>query len=513
VPQRPTNAQTVARNSFWFGIEIVSSIAAATVISILVARIIGPARLGSYNYVMLMTNITAGIGSSGLAQTTRKFMAEYLNQGEKGIARCIYEAALKIQVVIAASAVALGIGVVMLLGDPANRLVSSLLVLSIFPRLMVAIPSQANNAAEAMKRNTGPALVGSSVTIGTTAASLMLGWDLIGLSSALLAGSMTELAIKYTAVRSWLGDVPRQPISPDLRKRMVTFSGQGVVLMLLNIVVWDRSDLIVLRWMNSDIRQVTFFATSFGLVERLALLPETALGSALGNTIMARFGADKDSVKRVAMVGTKYGLLLAVPLLVGMACISDPFIRLAYGTAYLPMIPVLTVSCLMVLPRMLKNGATPLLQTAERQSYLIWFGCIFGALDIGLDFLLTPHYGALGAAVSNGIAQVAASLATVFYAWRHFKLDLRLGEFARIFVAGLGMGAAAFGVTRVTSGLPGLLTAILTGAIAWPLFLRLTGSITAEDRDRLQSLIATLPAVARPAAWRCLNLMSRSASG
>src|SRR5262249_30205904 len=152
----------------WFGLELLCSIFASLLVAILVARIIGPARLGPYNYVMLLTNVTTSIGSSGLAITARKFMAEYLNRQEVGVAASIYEHTLKVQSLIAAGATVAGMAAVVFLGTPGQRTVSAFVVLSMIPRIVGAVPSQANSAAELMKRNTGPALIGSLVTISLT---------------------------------------------------------------------------------------------------------------------------------------------------------------------------------------------------------------------------------------------------------------------------------------------------------------------------------------------------------
>jgi O-antigen/teichoic acid export membrane protein len=259
--------------------------------------------------------------------------------------------------------------------------------------------------------------------------------------------------------------------------------------------------------MNSDIRQVTFFGTSYGLVDRIVTLA-SALCVSFASTMMAQFGVNKERVNQLAVLGAKYILLLTLPVLLGVACISGPFIRLAYGKAYWPMIPVLAITALMAIPKLLTTGTTPLLQTTERQAFLIWLGCVCGALDIGLDFLLTPHYGAVGATVANGIAQAAAAFAALTYARRLLGLDMRVGEFARIAVSGVGMGAIVLLVSRMTGGLPGLILAVVTGAAVWLGMLRLTRAITPDDRDRLLHVVRLLPSRLQPGMRRCVAVLA-----
>ena len=86
------NTRTIARNSFWNAVEVFSGMAATVLTTIAVARIIGKdvtgqARLGSYQYIVTLTSFTLTVGTLGLPATTRKYMAEYLNCGEPGVAR------------------------------------------------------------------------------------------------------------------------------------------------------------------------------------------------------------------------------------------------------------------------------------------------------------------------------------------------------------------------------------------------------------------------------------------
>src|ERR1700757_1614238 len=47
---RPARRSTVMRNSFWFGLEMVLDVLLGTALSIAVARVIGPSRLGQFVY-------------------------------------------------------------------------------------------------------------------------------------------------------------------------------------------------------------------------------------------------------------------------------------------------------------------------------------------------------------------------------------------------------------------------------------------------------------------------------
>ena len=103
VPQGSSdNTRIIARNSLWYGLEIFFSLVVTFCTSVAVARVLGPTKLSHFQYMVWLTNITIAVGAFGLPITTRKYMAEYLNRDEAGVARSIYLATLKIQALIAA---------------------------------------------------------------------------------------------------------------------------------------------------------------------------------------------------------------------------------------------------------------------------------------------------------------------------------------------------------------------------------------------------------------------------
>ena len=516
------NTGTIARNAFWNGVEAVSTLLTVFLTSVVVARVVGKdavnqARLGYYNYISWLTNVTILLGSFGLSGTAGKYMAEYLNRGEAGVARATYLITLKLQTYLALGVIALALGALVWLGAPGFFLPSMLLILAIGPRLVATVPSNANNASEVLRRNTGPAVAGALTAVTITVAALLLayrhdrarggnpsGWDLIGLAIAVLAGSALECGWKLRTVEKWLGGIASVRITPELKKRMFAYSGRGLLLLLLNIVVWDRSDIVILQMLNPDRRQLLFFSVSFSLAERFLLIPGVFCAS-LAATILAQYGRDQDRLKEMTVDGARYALLLSLPLFLGMACISKPLVLLVYGKPYWPMITTLEIVALMAIPKALISPPTMMLQAAERQVFLIVWGCMCGAVDFGLDFLLVRKYGANGAAFANGTAQALAAAGIWIYVWRVNRLDLKLRDFGRILACGLIMAAAAFGITRLIPGAIGMFGAIAVSVPLWFVSLRVTKALKPQDTGRFLAISKRVPARLRP---RCTQLIA-----
>jgi len=491
------NSQTIARNSFWYGLELLYGLLAAFLVGIVVARIIGPQRLGPYNYILWLTNVTATAGAFGLPMTTRKYMAEYLNRAESGVARSIYRTTLRVQMWIAAAVTAIAVLLVYTVANPEQRLFSLLLALNMAPRMVGFIPSQANNAAEVMRRNTVPSLLGGILVAALTLFSLWRGWDLPGIALAGLAGTSLETVLKLYSVKTWLPDTVPRRIPSGLAKQMFLYSWQGLILMLLNIVVWDRSDVIFLKALNSDIRQITFFTMAFNWTERVLLLPSAFVNS-MGATLMAQYGRGAERLRPLTVEGTRYVLLIALPLLAGLACVTGRVVPLILGEPYRLMIPVLTIVTVMAIPKALIAPPMLLLQTTENQGFLVIWLAICGAIDMSLDLLLVPRYGAVGAALANGTAQTIAALGVWLRAHQLFRLDLRLSTFARIALCGLGMSATTVIIRRAIPSYLGLAVSIVSGALVWFALLRWTGALDQRDGQRFLDIGRALPSGVRP---------------
>ena len=482
-PKDSSTTQTVARNSFWYGLETAFGIVTAFATSIAMARILGPQKLGYFNYVMWLANVSGLIGSLGIPLATRKYIAEYLGRGQTGFVRSLVYTGLGLQTALAAAITVTALVLVYTVSDPSQRHISAFQVASTLPSMMLAIPSQANLAAENMKANVAGSLVGQSLYIVFVAVSLWTGWDLFGIAVGIFVYRSVELLVRLLPVIGWVRQMPSAPLPTELRRKLATFSLQGTVLMLLNVIVWDRSDLVFLKMFGKDIGQVTFYAVSFNLVERALTIPQT-FATAIGASLMAQYGRDERRLPQMVATSAKYILMCSIPLLLGMTALSGAVIQTLYGAQYEPAIPVLAVASTLAIARSLHLPGTQLMQATERQGFLVWWGCTCAGLNIALDLLLIPRYQATGAAAANGLAQAIAVAGVWVRAWRIFRLPLPAGAILRVAIAGVVMSLTVRQVVGVLGGWMALPAGVLAGAAVFVTMLRLTRAFDEEDRNR-----------------------------
>lgn len=502
-----SNAHVVGRNFIFMGLEVVITIVCTLLTTIVIARVIGPTRLGYFNLVLWLTTITCSVGSLGIPLTTFKYMGEFLGGGQKELARAVFFFNLWAQTAIAAALTAISMIAVLTIVDPEYRVCSALLVLSMMPNMVTFVPSQANCAAEDAAINTRGTLAAAIVYTIAVAVSLLLGWNLNGIAAGVLIYRTAELIVKIVPVLQSMNTVRRVPLPMDIRKRMFSFSGLSTGLMILQIVIWDRSDIIFLKLLQPDIRQLAFFSVCFSVTERLMRVPQT-FANALSATQMAEYGRDKDRLFRMTSEASTYVLMGALPMLVGVACIGGPFVRVMYGSQYLAAIPVFIVVALFSIPKAVLTTAMTLLYSAEDLGYILKWGCVAALINVVIDVVLIPSHGAIGAAWANGIAQTFAALTIWGRVLLRYPVRINMPVLLRLAATTIAMAVVVLGIVAMPlSAVMKLSVAIPAGAIVFIITSRLFMVLQKDDRRRLLMLSASLPSRVGPSFARLVDFL------
>src|SRR5437879_9409714 len=89
--------QTIVRNTFWYGVVTAIGLVAGLLMSVVLARGLGPARMGDYSYLLwLMRTITA-VATLGYALATVRYTAEALAQDDRPRAGALLRLFIRLQ--------------------------------------------------------------------------------------------------------------------------------------------------------------------------------------------------------------------------------------------------------------------------------------------------------------------------------------------------------------------------------------------------------------------------------
>lgn len=183
-----------------------------------------------------------------------------------------------------------------------------------------------------------------------------------------------------------------------------------------------------------------------------------------------------------------------MPIGLGAAAITPAFVLL-YGPDFLPMAPVLSILLVGNIVGALASVSATVLHSADKQSFIVRLGFVAVVLNIGLDFVLIPRYGAVGAAVANSASQLVSGVVGISYSVRRLNLTFPLRSVARIALAALSAAAVA---GLISSWLGGLVLAIAAGILVYPVMLRAFAALDTGDRALLRQMHAYLPKQLEP---------------
>jgi len=508
-----SNTKTIARNTHWFGFETAVSFIITLSTSIAIARDMGPTKMGYITYVIWIASVVGNLGGMGIPTTTRKYMAEFLGGGDRGTARFIYCRTLLLQAGLAT--LATGGLVFWVLGDaaPEYKLPAVLVVLSIWPGMVNSISAQANVATEELSTNVPASVISILVYSILIAATVILHWGLVGYGASVLATRLVDFLVRlFPAMKRILAWDTKHIYPVGLNKRMTIFAWQSVASMIVSLIVWDRSEFILLKRYCPDIRQVSYYSVAFNMAERL-LVSSMIFGSATGATIFAQFGRDKSKLPGLTASSFRYLALTSTPLHLISAALAAPVLLVLYGSQYKDAALVVTLAPLLCMPKAFISPVLSLLQSTERQVYVISATVLAGIADMSVAWFLISSGGASGGAVGACIGSGTAQVMAVGMMWaigiHLYKIKLPWLLVAKVsLISVLASLAAHFIAVRLVP-----LAAILCGGSASLIvffgLLYLMRVLEPEDHDRFNVLTGMLPNPIAGVANKLLSFLTR----
>ena len=508
-------SRTIARNSGIGAIDIAIGTMSTLALSVMVARALGPTKLGYYNYLMWVSQISLVFANFGVPAAVGKYAAEYLGARDAGAAVAVIRAGYRYQFVTGVLVAVIGLAVTALAVSPEHRIYTALIVLSIPFAMLLGTTTSMNVAMEDFSANVIPSILSTLLNVVGVVLAIVFGWDINGIATAYLASRVADFSLRY-----WLGhrrfrahlrqtcpDVPDGPVPlpGEIHSRFIRFCWQATVLLALEIIVWNRSEVFFLR-LFCDIRQVAFYTLTFGIVRSAVKLTEP-LGSAMGASLMVEQGRDPARARRLAGHWVRLQTVLVMPITFGLAVIATPLLSVVYGVRYLPAAPVLFVAALLAATATLRNPAQRLIVASDRQDFLLKWGVVTAGLTLTLDLVGVRYGCALGAAYANGISQVVATIGL----WWFASTRLRAWVPRRALLLTVGSAAVAvtlaWSVSAWSSPLLRLASMVAIAAVLYPVFIRGLRVLEWEDRARFESLAGALPERFRSPFRSCVRLM------
>jgi O-antigen/teichoic acid export membrane protein len=483
---------SVVRGGAWQSSARVAGQVYTVVVSIVAARYLGPEGMGRLVFIVYVYTTLVAVLAAGLPIAVNRFTAELLGSGHPRAIRGIYDWARKLEALGASLGGGILVTVLLLGAEPAGAWLAAAVACS--ASVMQTIPNAILLGAQRWRHASAIGLVTGLAGASAKLMLLVAGHGISALLAVDAVVAIANLAVATLLVRRWLPERPPggdPPPPPDLGARTRRYALASTALVLLTLVVLQRSEVVFLQIFSDDV-QIALYSIPFSAVETLTLLPAT-LGIAAASAFATLFGAGAiDRMRDGFTRGTRLMLLVTIPLTAAAVTLGPDALRLAYGSEYDDAAPVLVVLVAVLPLASLMYLSTAVVQGFGRQRVpLITLG-IAAVVNITLDLLLIPRHAALGGAVANASSQVVAALLLVVYAHRLVgrpRWDAL--SLSRIGVASAAAGLVALVAVLSLSTLWGFVVgaAVFTAVIAGlGIVLRV---IPADDAQWLEHSIGT----------------------
>ncbi|MEO6969421.1 MAG: flippase, partial [Chthoniobacterales bacterium] len=393
-----TAGRTLLSNSAWSLLNQGARVGALALVTIALSRHFGPQRFGALAFGLAFVRIFAVIAAFGLDRILVRQFVE--TDGDSG---ATVRSAFFLKLVIACVSYLALIALVFLI-DPRDRLTFAIVLLAGGGLLFQAFDVfdfffQAQNRFRlAFFGRTLPIALSTALKIGAIVADapLLVFAALETVETALIA---IALFVVYRRYRS--APVTLEPVRPVVAKNLLR-EGLPLLLGSLAAMIYMRSDILMLGKMVS-FRAAGIYSAASQITEACALLP-MAFVPALFPVLLRwrKLGAEYyfRQFEKLFLGAALSGVAMAASL-----TIAAPFVvRLLYGPEYASAAGILVIhawSAIFLYVAIMQTGY----DITERLTWWTAIRTAAGAtVNVILNFVLIPRYGAIGSAVATLIS-------------------------------------------------------------------------------------------------------------
>lgn len=388
----------VVSNLVWAVGGKIVTLSGNLLVGILVARYLGPEKYGLMNYVISYVTIFQVFASLGLDSI--EIREESRSETNRDV---IMGTAFRLKL-IAAFATMLLIAATTFIAKV--DLYTQAMIMAYSLSIVFNTMSVARNYFTSIiwneyivKTEITRTLIGAGVKIGLLLMHASLTWFILAmLLDVLMLGSGYAISYnsKIAKVSMWRWD----------RKTAGYLLKESFPMMLSGtaVIIYTRINQVMIGFMlgNGDVGQFSI-ATSF--VDICIFVP-TILSQTISPVLVRTYEQDKEEYK--ARMHSFYSLTfwLCGLFAIFVSAISYPLIRYSYGTMYLAAVPVLQVLIIRMVGEALSQTSGQAIIIEKIQRYAVIRNVIGCVVCVGLNVLLIPRYGIMGAAVSSAITAV-----------------------------------------------------------------------------------------------------------
>jgi O-antigen/teichoic acid export membrane protein len=502
-----TTGRSVARGGVWLLFARFVPQLQVLIVSIVAAHYLGPDLMGRQSFISFVISAVVILATAGFPGGLNRFVAELQGARLGGVAHSLFWWTWRIEAGMAVLAAA-GIGLAVVAGaEPQAAWVFAALACAF--SVMQTVPAALLVGMQRWRNATIAGLTTGVLSVPATVAVLAAGGGVTGFFVVEALMVLFNLIWIGILGRNALVDLPpREEVPDSYRRDFLRFAGATTLFSVIELVVWKRSEFIFLAAYSTD-AQIALYSIAFAATNALTRMPEVITVVSMPAVATLAGAGQYDRINIGYWRGLRLLILVTPVIAVGAAALGPEVLEAVYGSDFAGVRPVFLIlmAPLMVMPLLSMTQAV--LYALGKLRFLIFVGLVATIVNVGLDLLLIPAFDAVGAALANAGAQLAAGVPGLIYAGRMLgPVGVSFSGVMRSLGTAALMGGAAYGALLAVGGLLGVLAGLLLGGLVLLAAGRLLRPLTPWDAEWVEGL-GEHPLLGVGARWFSSNAPAR----
>jgi stage V sporulation protein B len=494
-----TTGSRLIRNSLFTLFNSLFMMLTSWVISIWIARQLGPTNYGIFSLVLWVTGTVTWVIGMGLIHAVTKFIAEFQGKNERHTYTPIIAYVLKIEIAVTIAATALLIFFRLPVADyffsPHESFYLFIAALGLLPGILTAVFSAAVEGIQKFEYFTWSNLIIAPLSFVSKIFVLISGKGITGLLYVMLVFSFVNMVFYFFVLRreGFFTAGSRLSLDVSIRQRIQQYNKSVIAILLCDKIIWDKSENFFLGRLCAS-QEIGFYNLGYNVAQRFISILPTTFWRVLFPAMSSYYGSgNKKKMRRLFFLSTRYLAFFTFPVGVGGMILAYQLINLLYGHEYVGAQRALQIIFMSSIVATLSNPASAVLYGFDKQAFIYKFGAALAVVNITLDVLLIKRFGATGAAVCYGITTVIGSAGGLIYTCRTMRLRYPVVSLSKIAFSTIIMGIVMEIIIVRNGELPGFIAAIIAGSAVYLIGALVLGTFEKEDFHLLQSVKTVCP--------------------
>lgn len=453
---------------------------AVLAMTLVLAHRLGPADLGRYGFMVAYLAFFRLLANLGLTPVLAK---EFARSGDVALTQTL-RIALGLKLALAALAIAAASLVIMVVSDDPLLVATTVLASFSLAGVMSELFAAYFQSRERMEIVIGGEALQLLLTGLLGIFLLLQGGGLLGVAFAMLVGNLAQLvALGLLASR----DVRVGFALNIAATRRLLRDALPVAAMAAFSIVNLRVDLLLLFALRPA-EQVGAYTAAVRIAEIVVLL-SIAFTASIFPRLSQLHSQDGDRFMRMQELGTKYLLVIIVPIAIAGVVLAKDVMLFVYGDAYRSSAVAFAVLMAAELFLFLEIFNTYVLIASDRQRFASVFTVVGGVANIVANLALIPAFGIEGAAMASLISYASYFVIQGLWPATRLLTSSMIRQSVRPVVASLAMAVTA---AVLEPSAPAL--AVVVAPVT---YLAALAGLKGVSRDELRWLFLTASPLAR----------------